>query len=75
MLFWPWPFCFWEVRVIKRRSFSFVYPDKFRIALKNMLEGNTDDKEKVRMPCLSSYDLNHYLKNTPDACLNSYKTI
>ena len=39
------------------------------IALKNLLEGYTGDQEKVHLHCLSSYDSNYCLMNTPAACL------
>ena len=38
------------------------------IALKNPLEGNMGDQEKLHLLCLSSYDSNYCLMNTLDAC-------
>jgi len=39
------------------------------IALKKLLEGYTGDQEKVHLRCLSSYDSNYCLMNTPASCL------
>ena len=43
------------------------------IALKKLLEGYTGDQEKVHLRCLSSYDSNYCLMNTPAACLREKK--